>query len=110
VLRVRPHAAAGPLPTPLACHAPSSAQWDSADTWKPNKYRSGSRIEDSRYNDDLREGDAEGVDSVRKVAKHTSVPLSLLTLDNATICSIPQFPNLAQLDQRESSFSRAMIH
>jgi hypothetical protein len=74
------------------------------------KYRSGSRIEDSRYNDDLREGDAEGVDSVRKVAKHTSVPLSLLTLDNATICSIPQFPNLAQLDQRESSFSRAMIH
>jgi hypothetical protein len=41
---------------------------------KPNIDRSGSWIEDRCYNNDLREGGAEGVGSARKVAKHTSVP------------------------------------
>jgi hypothetical protein len=49
------------------------------------------------------EGDVEGIDSVRKVGKHASVPLSLSTLDSATARSIPEFPNLAGLDHRQSS-------
>jgi len=36
-------------------------------------------IEDHHCNDGLGEGNTEGVDSVRKVAKHASIPLSLPT-------------------------------
>ena len=36
----------------------------------------------------------KGVDSVRKVGKYASATLSLQTLANATIRSIPQFPQL----------------
>jgi hypothetical protein len=52
--------------------------------WQANQYRSGSWIEDHRCNADRREGNAEGVGSVPKVAQHTSIPLSLPTLDNTT--------------------------